>query len=426
MNDRNIAINIENISKCYRIGRKEGRHDSLAKTILGSIKRPFSNFKKYRSLYKFNDSDSDSDIIWSLRDVSFKVEKGAVVGIIGSNGAGKSTLLKILSRITNPTSGKAEICGNVASLLEVGTGFHPELTGRENVYLNGTILGMRKKEIDNKFDEIVDFSGVERFIDTPVKRYSSGMKVRLAFAVAAHLEPDILIIDEVLAVGDTEFQKKCIGKMENVSMDGRTVLFVSHNLAAVQMLCGHCVLLEKGAVAIDGSTDDVISFYLKKFTQSNSLKLSDRTDRKGKGDVRLIRVDIVNGKNWQSPSLYSGQPVRFVFHVNERRENLSCVFTLYDKYGQRIVAFNSNVNAANDFIDPEMTDKIICELEELFLVPGSYRINVAIDSCGELQDYVESAANFEVYPGDVSGRSIIWLKNARSTVCLPHRWILPK
>ena len=248
MSDRSIAIKAENLSKCYRIGLKENMHDSIAESIFSFIKSPVKNYRKYRSLYKFddiNDSSDKSDIIWALRGVSFEVKVGEVVGIIGVNGAGKSTLLKILSKITDPSEGRAEIRGRISSLLEVGTGFHPELSGRENVYLNGTILGMRKKELDRRFDEIVDFSGVEKFIDTPVKRYSSGMKVRLAFAVAAHLEPEILLIDEVLAVGDAQFQKKCLSKMEDIGEHRRTVLFVSHNMPAVTRICPRTILLNR-------------------------------------------------------------------------------------------------------------------------------------------------------------------------------------
>ncbi len=268
MNNKDLAIKVEHISKCYRIGFKEQMHDNLCGTLLNFMKSPFKNFRTHRSLYKFDDvnfdqSDDRSDILWALKDVSFDIQKGEVVGIIGLNGAGKSTLLKVLSKITVPTSGRIGIRGRVSSLLEVGTGFHPELTGRENVYLNGTILGMRKNEIDQKFDEIVDFSGVEKFLETPVKRYSSGMRVRLAFAVAAHLEPEILLVDEVLAVGDAQFQKKCIEKMQDVGRNGRTVLFVSHSMPAVTRLCPRVILLNGGRVEIDDVSHRVVSAYLQ-------------------------------------------------------------------------------------------------------------------------------------------------------------------
>ncbi len=265
-----LAIQVVNLSKRYRIGLKEEMHVTFTGAITSWLKYPFTNFKRLQQLSKFNDNDSSKDIIWALKDVSFEVKHGEVLGIIGSNGAGKSTLLKVLSRITEPTSGYAKINGRVASLLEVGTGFHPELTGRENIYLNGTVLGMKKKEIDKKFDEIVDFSGVEKFIDTPVKRYSSGMAVRLAFSVAAHLEPEILLIDEVLAVGDVEFQKKCLGKIDSIVGGGRTVIFVSHNMNAVVSLCNKGILLINGRVSLLDSIHKVVEKYLQYFNDQIS------------------------------------------------------------------------------------------------------------------------------------------------------------
>ena len=304
MSNKHIAIKVEEISKCYRIGLKRNRHDTFAGAIFDFIKSPLKNYCGYRSLYNFDDfhpdqENSPSDIIWALREVSFEVKEGEIVGIIGVNGAGKSTLLKILAKITAPTSGRALIRGKVSSLLEVGTGFHPELTGRENVYLNGTILGMRKKEIDRKFDEIVDFSGVEVFIDTPVKRYSSGMKVRLAFAVAAHLEPEIFLMDEVLAVGDLRFQKKCMDKMEEVGKKGRTVLFVSHNMPAVTRLCPRTILLNGGRVQVDDLSDRVISAYMnsEKGTKAER-QWHDLEKAPGDDVARLcaIRVKTENGQ----------------------------------------------------------------------------------------------------------------------------------
>lgn len=255
-------IKVERLGKIYRIGQREQSHDSLVGTAFDFFVAPFKNFRKYRSLYRFNDNDSTPDILWALQDVNFTVNQGEVLGVVGRNGAGKSTLLKILTRITPPTRGLIQIHGRVSSLLEVGTGFHQELTGRENIYLNGTILGMTKREVDRKFDEIVDFAGMEKFLDTPVKRYSSGMSVRLAFAVAAHLEPEILIVDEVLAVGDAAFQKKCISKMKDVGKSGRTILFVSHNMPAVKTLCTRAILLNEGRLVMDGTPHDIVSSYM--------------------------------------------------------------------------------------------------------------------------------------------------------------------
>jgi lipopolysaccharide transport system ATP-binding protein len=266
----NIAIRVENLSKLYKIGARRNRHDTLRDHLAHGFKSLFS--RNGRSSFPASQpstvsghpssADGRSETIWALKDVSFEVKQGEVVGIIGRNGAGKSTLFKILSRITEPTSGFAEIHGRVSSLLEVGTGFHPELTGRENIYLNAAILGMKKAEIEEKFEEIVDFSEIEKFIDTPVKRYSSGMYVRLAFAVAAHLEPEILIVDEVLAVGDLAFQKKCLGKMDDVARAGRTVLFVSHSMEPIRKLCTKAILLENGVAQMTGPTDVVIDQYL--------------------------------------------------------------------------------------------------------------------------------------------------------------------
>jgi lipopolysaccharide transport system ATP-binding protein len=248
-----IAIRVENLAKQYRIGRAQERYDTLRDAIGATLRSRKPRIANTKS----------DDTIWALKDVSFEVQRGEVLGIIGRNGAGKSTLLKILSRITEPTSGRAEIHGRVGSLLEVGTGFHPELTGRENIYLNGAILGMRRREIELKFDEIVAFAEVERFLDTPVKHYSSGMYVRLAFAVAAHLEPEILLVDEVLAVGDAQFQKRCLGAMEDVAHAGRTVLFVSHNMAAVQQLCTRAILIKEGCLQLAGPPNEVTRCYLQ-------------------------------------------------------------------------------------------------------------------------------------------------------------------
>ena len=292
------TIHAENLSKCYRIGLKEESHDTFGGMLVSWAKSPINNFSRLRRLSNFDDvegSTDSADVLWALRDVSFEVKQGEALGIIGRNGAGKSTLLKMLSRITEPTTGCVEMRGRVASLLEVGTGFHPDLTGRENIYLNGTILGMTKREVDAKFDEIVDFSGVERFIDTPVKRYSSGMTVRLAFAVAAHLDPEILLIDEVLAVGDTEFQKKCLGKMEDVTKEGRTVLFISHNMFAVQNLCERAMLLESGRLSAIGSVGDVVRRYLAgDAKRSGEMCWSSPDTAPGSEKLRLKAVRLVS------------------------------------------------------------------------------------------------------------------------------------
>lgn len=267
------VIRVEHLSKAYRIGAAEKKSDTIAGALWNAVKSPLSNFKQLRNLRSL-EQDEDT-VSWALKDINFEVKEGEVLGIIGHNGAGKSTLLKILSRITEPTEGRVTIHGRVSSLLEVGTGFHPDLTGRENIYMNGTILGMRKKEIDAKLDEIIAFSGIDKYIDTPVKRYSSGMTVRLAFSVAAHLEPKILIIDEVLAVGDAEFQSRCLGKMDEVAKAGRTVLFVSHNMAAVSSLCSRGILINGGTIQSDGIPENIIERYLQRDVPNQSAIVSN-------------------------------------------------------------------------------------------------------------------------------------------------------
>ena len=257
-----IAIRVEGLSKRYRIGVRERAHDTLGGAITDLVRRPALNLRRLRELSTFDDSEDRDDVIWALNDVSFEVARGEIVGVIGRNGSGKSTLIKILSRITTPTRGRVELSGRVGALLEVGTAFHPDLTGRENVFLNGSVLGMRKREIEARFDEIVAFSEVEKFIDMPVKRYSTGMALRLAFSVAAHLEAEILLVDEVLAVGDVKFQEKCVGKMQDVTTLGRTVLFVSHNMGSVQRLCDRGILLHDGELLMNGPTREVVSGYL--------------------------------------------------------------------------------------------------------------------------------------------------------------------
>ncbi len=305
---RSAAIEVKGLSKQYHIGLLEQRSDSLLQSAFAWVGAPVVNFRRLRRQGQVS-ADTAADVIWALRDVTFTVERGEVIGIIGRNGAGKSTLLKILSRITPPSEGRVILNGRVSSLLEVGTGFHPELTGRENVYLNGTILGMRKAEVDRKFDEIVAFAEVEKFIDTPVKRYSSGMRVRLAFAVSAHLESEILLVDEVLAVGDAAFQAKCLNKMDGVSQTGRTVLFVSHNMQVMAQLCRRLLLLEGGRLVTEGTPAAVIGRYLDNTlatTALDPLQLSE--------EVRVDRLSVTQNGAPAGEFLDSGRP--FEIHVN--------------------------------------------------------------------------------------------------------------
>jgi lipopolysaccharide transport system ATP-binding protein len=305
------AIRIENLSKLYRIGSKKEINDTFIGSIGSLVRNPIKNFSQLRRLSTFDESEDSEDIIWALRDVSIDIKRGEVVGIIGRNGAGKSTLLKVLSRITHPTHGRLEMYGRVASLLEVGTGFHQELTGRENIYLNGTILGMTKREIDRKLEEIIDFSGVEKFIDTPVKRYSSGMRVRLAFSVAAHLEPEILLVDEVLSVGDSEFQKKSLGKIGKVASEGRTVLFVSHNLGLVHTLCQRGVILDKGGIEFSGEASTAIKMY------QNKSNMSDDRTQDSKNVIEFYDTKI-NGEKYVS--LHPSDSITIRCNIVVRRE----------------------------------------------------------------------------------------------------------
>jgi lipopolysaccharide transport system ATP-binding protein len=406
MGSTGFAVRVKNVSKCYRIGLKDEMHDSFGASLIEFIKSPLKNYRKYRSLYRFDDLDAAtdfnsqsncSDVLWALRDVSFDVRKGEVVGIIGRNGAGKSTLLKILSKITDPVRGSVEIYGRIASLLEVGTGFHPELTGRENIYLNGTILGMRKDEIDRKFDEIVDFSGVEKFIDTPVKRYSSGMAVRLAFSVAAHLETDILIVDEVLAVGDVAFQRKCIGKMEKVTQQGRTVLFVSHNMAALQALCTRAILLERGTVVENGPVGDVIRKYLDSLAEAAENVFEINSERVKNSKTYFTGATVLNGANLPTKSLIAGQPASFEL----RYLNLSgpiqakVAMTIYNHLGIAITHCNTDLTG---FVVEKLGTEgaFRCRIPSLPLNIGQYRVAIALNVNGRQSDHIANALTFEV------------------------------
>jgi lipopolysaccharide transport system ATP-binding protein len=344
-----IAIRVDNLSKLYKIGALRSKHDTLRDRINDVLFNPFKKLAKVakaqRNPIKQSTSFSTDDHIWALKDVSFEVKRGEVIGIIGRNGAGKTTLLKILSRITEPTKGRAEILGRVGSLLEVGTGFHPELTGRENIYLNGAILGMKKNEIERKFDEIVAFAEIERFLDTPVKRYSSGMYVRLAFAVAAHLDPEILLVDEVLAVGDVSFQKKCLGKMDDVAKQGRTVLFVSHNLAAIQSLCQRAILLNSGTLILDGSAKSVISKYLTTgLKQEGECVWTNIDQAPGDDIVKLGAIRVLNKDKKVCTQFDVRDPIYFEmeYWVLRDIDYLDVSFYLKNERGELIFASRDN------------------------------------------------------------------------------------
>ncbi len=419
-----IAIQAEGLSKQYNIGGPQKTYDRLGYQLTDALFAPIRRAGKLLRGSAQSAAELD-ETFWALKDVSFEIGHGEVLGIIGGNGAGKSTLLKILSRITEPTEGYADIYGRIGSLLEVGTGFHPELTGRENIYLNGAILGMTKKEIDRKFDEIVEFAEIRKFIHTPVKFYSSGMYVRLAFSVAAHLDPEILLVDEVLAVGDVAFQKKCLGKMGDVAKRGRTVLFVSHNMAVIRTLCERGICISQGSIIADGPISAVVDTYLASLDQVEVVNLEDRTDRSGRGRVRLVRIDITNGESNGVSMLKAGSPAKFTFDINGMLANLSCGFVILDDLGQPITMFKSDVPSDEDEYISGSGARFICKVDELMLVPGRYRVDVFIRGGGERQDLSEGAAFFDVEVGDLRGRPVPPPDNRRISVIMPHQWSLP-
>lgn len=379
------VIKVDKLSKRYRLGFKEDQANTLIGQISQAIRSPWDNLKRLRQLSRFG--EEDESVFWALRDVSFEVKEGEVLGIIGKNGAGKSTLLKILSQITEPTSGKIEIHGRVASLLEVGTGFHPELSGRENIYMNGTILGMTRREIDSKLEEIIDFSGVEKFIDTPVKFYSSGMKVRLGFSVAAHLDPEILIVDEVLAVGDYEFQKKCLGKMEDVSKNqGRTVLFVSHNLGAVQKLCVKSLLLVNGKLEFFDTTSLVVKQYLG----GESSYIFTRSSKLEKSYYWIESIKILNNNYELENRLFHDLPFIISVYIDlvNKISETYLLISILDSHSNKVFSAETLIKDAGDF-------NLL--IKENFLTRGDYSIQAIIYRPGIAQyDFIENECQFKI------------------------------
>jgi lipopolysaccharide transport system ATP-binding protein len=395
------AIRVHELGKKYRIIHEtRGRYKTLRETVMAAAAAPVRWMKGERG--------TTSEEFWALKDVSFEVQPGEVVGIIGRNGAGKSTLLKVLSRITKPTKGRIELNGRVGSLLEVGTGFHPELTGRENVYLNGSILGMARREIERKFDEIVAFAEVEKFLDTPVKRYSSGMYVRLAFAVAAHLEPEILIVDEVLAVGDASFQKKCMGKMREVGRSGRTVLFVSHNMAAVTNLCDRGVLLAGGQTSFCGSTADCVATYSKGLSSTNggNIDLSDHRSRRTTSNAVLERLRLLNSSGIETDTFECGERMTMELVVNLRGEvwenpELSVGFD--DASGQRVFSVATFL-APRTFFTLQGQRYVRCVIDRLDFAAGAYSLSIGAGTTYKpLIDALYNAVGIEVIASDFYG-----------------------
>ncbi|HEY4109822.1 ABC transporter ATP-binding protein [Puia sp.] len=410
-----VAIKVEHLSKAYQLGVIGT--GTLSRDIERWIAKKRGKADPFLRIGEINDRTvaGGSDIVWSLRDISLEISQGEAVGIIGRNGAGKSTLLKLLSRVTAPTSGSIRIRGRIASLLEVGTGFHPELTGRENIYLNGAILGMRRKEIDRKLDEIIDFSGVEKYIDTPVKRYSSGMYVRLAFAVAAHLESEILIVDEVLAVGDAEFQKKCLGKVKEVATGGRTVLFVSHNMAAIQQLCTSVVCLKNGMVEFQGNVQDGMQVYFSSMRAGREMQevaLQKRRTGNKKAYVAGFEVKLAE----EGRRLMIGVAVEASAEI----EKTEIAVGINDGLGIRLITLHSRFTAQQFVLKPG-TNWLVCTVENFFLRPGTYTLDVSLGSKFDTLDYLDEPLEFEVpeyslYPTSVKP------EGSQGYLMASHRW----
>lgn len=425
MND--LVVRVENLSKLYRLGQLVG-YQTLRESLTNAMTAPFRHFRQTgdggEATGNFGPPSSvsgPSNTIWALKNVSFEVKHGEVIGIIGSNGAGKSTLLKILSRITAPTEGYAEIHGRVGSLLEVGTGFHPELTGRENIYLNGAVLGMKRAEVKQKFDEIVEFSGVAKFLDTPVKRYSSGMYVRLAFSVAAHLEPDVLIVDEVLSVGDAAFQKKCVGKMGDVAREGRTVLFVSHNMVAVRTLCSRAILLNQGLIELDGNTTEVLQHYLGTGKVTSNQVVWPAQHRPGNLSSRLNSLTLKNldGSPTSSVEISKGAFVEIDFEVIEEGAQVGFFLAFYDSFGSNL--FGSLSNTERNYYDkPLRRGRYIstCRLPGDLLNSGPFSISIIgfgahrtdqfvvhnVLSFSAIDDGILGGTDYGFYPGPLRPR----------------------
>jgi len=389
------AVVVENVSKMYRLGQS-AHHGMLREAIVSLVKRPFT---KAQAL-------ENEGILWALKDVSFNVNQGEVVGVIGRNGAGKSTLLKLISRITYPTKGRVQVRGRFASLLEVGTGFHPELSGRENIFLNGSILGMTSLEVKAKLEEIVAFAGVERFLDTPIKRYSSGMRLRLGFAVAAHLEPDVLIVDEVLAVGDVAFQRKCLAAMDDLRSEGRTVVFVSHNMEAVENLCPRCIWIEAGRVRRDGPNTEVISAYMNSYDgqAAHSANLSDFADRRGNGDGRIVGFEILDGDRRPTSFIRGGQPavLRLHYEVFQKLPEPHFGVRIMTSLGTLVTELST---WSTGLEIPELNPgegSIDFEIDQLNLMGADYRLGFWLQSVGPIEfDIIENCGVLSVLAGNV-------------------------
>jgi lipopolysaccharide transport system ATP-binding protein len=414
-------IEVEHLSKCYRIGAMKEPYLSIREELAKKTRRISSAFFHAFRNARPGPSNSETNF-WALDDVSFSVQEGEAVGIIGRNGAGKSTLLKILSQITPPTKGRITMRGRVASLLEVGTGFHPELTGRENIFLNGAILGMRREEIRRKFNEIVAFAEVDKFLDTPVKRYSSGMYVRLAFAVAAHLEPEILIVDEVLAVGDAQFQKKCLGKMGEISLSGRTVLFVSHNMDAILRLCNFVYLLDKGHIIHFPSPADGVKCYLEQGLKEELLPIHKKPRFQVSDRLPIIVGFRIEGGIDGRPLIKTGGSLLFSIELKDYEDlsRVECAIAITDQHGKRIAIFHT-VYHSNLIIMGAKFGIIKCYVPSLPLVPGTYLVDVIVGNGYQTVERLERVAKIEVIFDDIFHTGKLPGKN-QGCVVFPCHW----
>jgi lipopolysaccharide transport system ATP-binding protein len=407
------TITVENLGKRYRVGATLADYGRLTEDLSRHVGRLLGRANGGRPA-------ADREF-WALRDVSFDVNDGEVVGIVGRNGAGKTTLLKLLSRITRPTTGRAVVRGRVGSLLEVGTGFHPELTGRENVYLNGAILGMRRREIEAKFDDIVEFAEVQRFIETPVKRYSSGMAVRLAFSVAAFLEPEILFIDEVLSVGDQAFQQRCLGRVGEIAQSGRTILFVSHNLASVSALCTRALLVDRGHVIRDGAVDSVVAHYISTVKSDAAESLEEREDRQGDGRLRLIDVEFAS-VDGTAPRTGQDAAVQIGYRTADKGANILIGLSVEGLLGEPVFLC-SNKFSGEELMATSREGTLICELPGLPLLPGRYSLSLYAEVNGVVADWVRTALSFDVHESDVFGTGQL-PSAAQGPVLVNHRWLI--
>jgi lipopolysaccharide transport system ATP-binding protein len=422
-----LAIQAQNLGKAYRIGTRELPPDSAIESLLRLLMMPWNNWQRLRRQEISTSQAAAADTHWALRDLSFDVREGEALAVIGKNGAGKSTLLKLLSRITEPTTGRAVIQGRVASLLEVGTGFHPELTGRENVYMNGTVLGMTKREIDRKFASIAEFAGVEKFLDTAVKRYSSGMKVRLAFSVAAHLDPEVLIIDEVLAVGDASFQKRCMDRMAEISREGRTILFVSHNLDLVDRLCQRAIVLREGRLKFEGNVQEAIAYYLTDEAQHGAVRDLSKSPRSGDGRARFVEIETLNAVDQPCEYYRVGETVRIrmTLDVGSPLRDVGIAVILSSVSGSRVItSWNREVGAAFDF--EQGLYRCTCDFEELRLRPGhELWISLWMEQGGSVVDYVEAVTEIRSQAHDEATRSLS-TDRAQGVIALNQHWSIAR